>query len=96
MRKKQIWIWRYEVTSFACEESYPAAIICFLESRDYADCLNLAISLGGDSDTLAATAGPIAYAHYREMPEDLITNAKAKLPAWMLQINNEFDDYIAR
>lgn len=44
-------------------------LICFLESKDYADCLKLAISLGGDSDTLAAIAGPMAYAFYREMPD---------------------------
>ena len=35
------------------------AIICFLESEDYVDCIKLAISLGGDADTLAAIAGPV-------------------------------------
>jgi len=36
-----------------CQQTIPAALICFLESRDYADCLKLAIALGGDADTLA-------------------------------------------
>lgn len=74
-----------------CQLTIPAAIICFLESKDYADCLKLAITLGGDADTLAAIAGPMAYAHYRTMPEELIDNAKAKLPKWMLDLSEKFD-----
>ena len=75
-----------------CQQTVPAAIICFLESRDYADCLKLAIALGGDADTLAAIAGPMAYAHYREMPQALIDNARKKLPEWMLRLNDRFDE----
>ena len=76
-----------------CQRTVPAALLSFLESRDYSDCLKLAISLGGDADTLAAIAGPMAYAFYKEMPEELIENAKKKLPQWMLDINEEFDNY---
>ena len=78
-----------------CQRTVPAAIICFLHSQSYEDCLKLAISLGGDADTLAAIAGPMAYAYYKEMPQELIDNAKAKLPQWMLDLNNHFDDYIS-
>ncbi len=77
-----------------CQKTIPAALICFLESKDYADCLKLAIALGGDADTLAAIAGPMAFAHYRYMPEELIANAKAKLPAWMLEVSEELDEYV--
>lgn len=77
-----------------CQKTIPAALICFLESNDYEDCLKLAIALGGDADTLAAIAGPMAYAFYREIPEELIKNAKAKLPEWMLEINEELDNYV--
>ena len=76
-----------------CQLTVPAALICFLESKDYVDCLKLAISLGGDADTLAAIAGPMAYAFYKGMPEELVENAKKKLPKWMLDINEEFDNY---
>lgn len=76
-----------------CQGTVPAALICFLESTDYADCLKLAIALGGDADTLGAICGPMAYAFYREMPAALVDNAKAKLPEWMLKIGEEFDDY---
>lgn len=68
------------------------AILSFLASKDYVDCLRLAISLGGDSDTLAAIAGPMAYAHYREMPEPLVYAALKSLPEWMQRVNEEFDN----
>lgn len=77
-----------------CQLTVPAALICFLESRDFADCITLAIALGGDSDTLAAIAAPMAYAHYRVIPQPLIDNAKAKLPLWMLEISTRFDDVV--
>lgn len=74
-----------------CQRTVPPALICFLESKDYADCITLAIALGGDADTLAAIAGPMAYAYYKEMPEKLVKNAKTKLPQWMLDLNDRFD-----
>ena len=77
-----------------CQKTIPAALICFLESKNYVDCLKLAIALGGDADTLASIAGPMAYAFYKMMPEDLIANAKTKLPEWMLQVNAEFDQFV--
>ena len=77
-----------------CQQTIPAALICFLESNDYSDCLKLAIALGGDADTLAAISGPMAYAFYKTIPEELIANAKTKLPEWMLQVNEELDQYV--
>ena len=47
-----------------CQETVPQAIIAFLESRDFEDAIRNAISLGGDSDTLAAITGSIAEAGY--------------------------------
>jgi ADP-ribosylglycohydrolase len=38
--------------------------VCFLESSDFEDAIRNAISLGGDSDTLACITGGIAQAHY--------------------------------
>lgn len=75
-----------------CPGSVGPAIISFLASKDYVDCLRLAISLGGDADTLAAIAGPMAYAFYREMPEPLVYQALKKLPEWMQKTNEEFDE----
>lgn len=74
-----------------CPGTVGPAIICFLESKDYVDCLKLAISLGGDADTLAAIAGPMAYAYYREIPDPLVYKALKMLPDWMVKVNEEFN-----
>ena len=43
-----------------CQDTVPQAIVAFLESTDFEDAIRNAISLGGDSDTLAAITGSIA------------------------------------
>lgn len=48
----------------SCQGTVPEAIIAFLESTDFEDAIRNAISLGGDSDTLAAITGSIAEAAY--------------------------------
>lgn len=53
-----------------CQGTVPEAIIAFLESTDFEDAIRNAISLGGDSDTLAAITGSIAEAAYG-IPEDI-------------------------
>ena len=47
-----------------CQGSTPQAIEAFLESTSYEDAIRNAISIGGDSDTVAAMAGGIAEAYY--------------------------------
>ena len=47
-----------------CQETVPQAIECFLESTSFEDAIRTAISLGGDSDTIAAITGAIAEAYY--------------------------------
>jgi ADP-ribosylglycohydrolase len=58
-----------------CQETVPQAITAFLDSTGFEDAIRNAISLGGDADTLAAIAGPIAQAHYGGVP--------AYLRAWV-------------
>jgi len=48
----------------SCQGTVPQAIVCFLESTDFEDAIRNAISLGGDSDTLACITGGIAQAQY--------------------------------
>ena len=43
-----------------CQGTVPAALIAFLDSTGFEDCIRKAIALGGDADTLAAIAGAIA------------------------------------
>ena len=59
-----------------CQGSVPQAITCALESVSYEDAVRNAISLGGDSDTLAAIAGPIAEALHG-IPDELIERAES-------------------
>ena len=47
-----------------CQHTVPEAIVAFLESESFEDAIKCAISLGGDSDTLAAICGSIAEAYY--------------------------------
>ncbi|MDO5445908.1 MAG: ADP-ribosylglycohydrolase family protein [Eubacteriales bacterium] len=47
-----------------CQISVPQAFACFLEGRDYIDVIRNCISIGGDSDTIAAIAGGIAEAYF--------------------------------
>ena len=53
--------YEYDIT---CRGTVLAAIICFLQSNSFEDCLRKAISLGGDADTLGCIAGSIAEAYY--------------------------------
>jgi ADP-ribosylglycohydrolase len=55
----------------SCQGSVPEAIIAFLESNDYENAVRLAVSIGGDSDTIACIAGGIAEAFYWEILEDI-------------------------
>ena len=47
-----------------CIDTVIMAMACFLESKDYEDSIRNAISIGGDSDTIAAVVGGIAAAYY--------------------------------
>ncbi|KXK18298.1 MAG: ADP-ribosylation/Crystallin J1 [Chloroflexi bacterium OLB15] len=58
----------------SCQGSVPEAIIAFLESTDFEDAIRNAVSLGGDSDTIAAITGSIAEAAYG-VPDDLRNKA---------------------
>ena len=62
----------------SCQETVPRAIAAFLESTDFEDALRTAVSLGGDSDTLAAITGSIAEAFYG-VPENLKQECRKRL-----------------
>lgn len=52
----------------SCQGTVPPAITAFLESTGFEDAIRLAVSLGGDSDTLACITGGIAEAFYGGVP----------------------------
>lgn len=63
----------------SCQETVPEAITAFLDSADYEDAVRLAISLGGDADTLACITGGIAGAFYGGVPHSIAVRALALL-----------------
>jgi len=63
----------------SCQGTVPEAIIAVLDSRSYEDAVRLAISLGGDADTLACIACGIAEAFYGGVPKDIAEGAMARL-----------------
>lgn len=74
----------------SCQGSVPEAIIAFLESTDFEDAIRKAISLGGDSDTIACITGGIAEAFYGGIPEDITEQAYSYLPEEFIEIIEEF------
>lgn len=70
----------------SCQGTVPEAIICFLESTGFEDSIRKAVSVGGDSDTLACINGGIAEAFYQEIPEEMITCATKNFPKAFMQI----------
>jgi len=79
--------YKFEVS---CQKSVPESIICFLESKDYEDCIRLAISLGGDADTMAAMAGGIAEIYYKDIPKEIKERIFEIIPGEFSKIISEF------
>lgn len=71
--------WEYGQGSVTCQSSVPQAIVCFAESNGFEDAVRLAVSLGGDSDTVAAMTGGIAEAYYG-IPREIERKSGAYLP----------------
>ena len=55
----------------SCQGTVPEAMVAFLDSTDFESAIRLAVSLGGDSDTLACITGGIAEAFYKSIPDSI-------------------------
>ena len=71
--------------SEAAHKSVPQALVCALEATGFEDAIRNAVSIGGDSDTIAAIAGGVAEALFG-IPEDIATQAWGYLPEDMKQV----------
>ena len=69
----------------SCQETVPEAITAFLEGENFEDVIRNAVSLGGDTDTLACIAGSIAEAFYG-VPEELKRECEQRLPKDLLDV----------
>lgn len=72
-----------------CQKSVPQAFEAFFESTSFEDAIRNAISIGGDSDTIAAIAGSIAEAYYG-VNEDMKETALSYLDDYLLEIAENF------
>ena len=76
----------------SCQGTVPQSIVAFLESIDYDSAIRLAISLGGDSDTIACITGGIAIAFYKEMSQVIVDKIRREyLPPAFVTIIDQFD-----
>jgi ADP-ribosylglycohydrolase len=75
-----------------CKCTVPEAIIAFLDSENFEHAIRLAISLGGDSDTLACITGGIAEAFYKQIPENLITESVKRLTPDLKAMLDTFEE----
>jgi len=75
-----------------CQGSVPQAIIAFLESKEYEDAVRKAVSLGGDSDTLACMAGGIAQAYYGQIPDRIVEKVRNLVDDDLLAVVDEFNE----
>ena len=65
--------------------SVPQAIFTFLESNSFEETIRNAISIGGDTDTIACIAGSLAESYYG-IPEDLLEQVKPYLKDYMKEL----------
>lgn len=77
----------------SCQRSVPQSIRAFLEGSDYESTVRLAVSIGGDSDTIACIAGSIAEAYYG-MPDDLKSEALNRLDEKLKKDALHFLDFL--
>ena len=73
-----------------CQRTVPQALMAFFESTDFEDAIRNAISIGGDSDTLAAITGGVAEAYYG-VPAALEAQARNYLDARLTAILDAYE-----
>ena len=73
----------------SCQGTLPAALAAFFDSRDFESAIRLAVSLGGDSDTIACITGGIAEAFYHEIPATIVEEMHHRLPEEFWTVINE-------
>ena len=64
----------------SCQGTVPEAMVAFFDSTDFESAIRLAVSLGGDSDTLACITGGIAEAFYKDIPDDIALKIWGLIP----------------
>lgn len=74
----------------SCQGTVPAAVRAFLDSTDFESAVRIAVSLGGDSDTLACITGGIAEAFYKKIPQEMFDETMNRLTRSLRNILESF------
>ena len=72
-----------------CQKTVSQAFEAFFESKDFEDAIRNAVSIGGDSDTIAAITGAVAQAYYG-IPVEIVAKARTYLDAFLLETVDRF------
>ena len=78
-----------------CQDSLPKALRSFLDGESYEDVVRNAVSLGGDTDTIAAIAGAMAEAFF-DIPPILKSECRMRVKENMLEVIRRFDTILGR
>jgi ADP-ribosylglycohydrolase len=74
----------------SCQGTVPEALTCLLEALDFEDAIRNAISIGGDSDTLACITGSVAEPLFGGVPEPISTVVLGKLDPHLRGVTTDF------
>ncbi|MCB1921853.1 MAG: ADP-ribosylglycohydrolase family protein, partial [Candidatus Competibacteraceae bacterium] len=74
----------------SCQGTVPEALVAFLDADSYEEAVRYAVSLGGDSDTLACITGGVAEAFYGGVPEAIRAEVQARLTPDLWQVTEAF------
>ena len=77
-------------------KSVPESIICFYEARSSKEAISNALSLAGDTDTMAMIAGVLAGTYYKDTEDHMVGFCRMRLPEEMLYIIDEFEEKFIR
>ena len=80
----------------SCQKSVPEAIIAFLDSSDFENAARLAVSLGGDADTVCAMTCSIAEPFYGGIPENILNLALPRIESEFMEVIAKFIAYLQK
>ena len=81
-------------THLDCDNTVPQALQCFFESESFEDAIRNAISIGGDSDTIACITGSVAEAYYGVV-RDVRIKALSYLDSELKTIFKDVENYLS-
>jgi len=79
-----------------CQGSVPQALVAFREGIDFEDVIRSAVSIGGDSDTIACMAGAVAGAYFCSVPSEISDEVRGRLDERLAGVLELFEERFVR